>query len=520
MFGGQVVGGTATNVAGAAQPAAVAAAAETDPALTTAIDTLLEDPRFEGSMVSVVVRDANTGDTLYERDPAQRLNPASNAKLFTSAAAMDGLGPDHRFTTDVLATGAVDGGALRSDLYLRGGGDPTTLADDYRDLAGQLAAAGVNRVAGDLVADDSYFDDVPLGRAWSWDDEPYYYAAVTSALTVAPDTDYDAGTVIVETSPGATEGTKPSLTTRPATGALVIDNQATTGPAGSANTLSIERQHASDRVLVTGSIPVNGSTDREWVTVANPTTYAADVFARALKAEGIKLTGGVREGTTPTGSRTLASHQSMTLAELLMPFMKLSNNMHAEALVKTLGKEAGGGGSWSAGLEQIRDYAQSRGVDTSTLRLSDGSGLTRFDLVSADNVADLLVSVRSEPWFATWYDALPIAGNPDRFTGGTLRSRMRNTPAANNLHGKTGTLTSVTALSGYVSNADGRELVFSMLSNNYLASPRSAEDALGVTLASWSEAEGADAPTVSSRMLRRTTDYGPADVECSWVKAC
>jgi D-alanyl-D-alanine carboxypeptidase/D-alanyl-D-alanine-endopeptidase (penicillin-binding protein 4) len=256
-----------------------------------------------------------------------------------------------------------------------------------------------------------------------------------------------------------------------------------------------------------------------WVTVPNPTTYAGNVFRRALSAEGIKVDGRVREGTTPAGSDQLAQHESMTVGALMTPFLKLSNNMHAEALVKTLGAEVAGTGSTSAGLDAVRGYITGLGIDTSRLRLSDGSGLSRFDLVSSHDLTDMLIGARSEPWFDTWYDALPIAGNPDRFVGGTLRNRMRDTPAANNLHGKTGSLTSVTTLSGYVSNADGRELVFSMMSNNYLVSPRSIEDALGVTLASWSETDAA-VVTVRPRTLGRATDYGPAGIECSWAKAC
>lgn len=500
-------------------PPAVAEAQQGDPELTAAIDTILTDPRFRGSMVSVAVRDAESGEPLYERDVDRRLNPASNMKLFSSAAAMDALGADYRFSTDLLADGPVRGGTLMSDLYLRGGGDPTMLAEDYRGLARRLKAAGVNRLQGDVVADDSFFDDVPLATAWSWDDEPYYYSAVTSGLTVAPDTDYDSGTVIVQTAPGAAPGSEPVVTLRPHTDAVLVDNRAATGPAGSGTDLTVERQHGSDRVVVTGSIAVDASAGNEWVTVADPTAYAGDVLARALDAEGIRVDGGVGQGSTPQTARVLATHESMPLRQLLIPFMKLSNNMHAEALVKTMGQETTGTGSWGTGLAVVRDYAQRVGVDTSSLRISDGSGLSRFDLLSADHIADLLAAVRAEPWFQMWYDALPVAGNPDRFTGGTLRNRMRNTPAADNLHGKTGSMTSVTALSGYVTNADGRELVFSMVSNNYLQSPRSAEDALGITLASWSERE-AEAPTASSQSLRRTTDYGPVDLECSWVKAC
>ena len=167
---------------------------------------------------------------VYARDADIRMLPASNAKLLSSAAAVDGLGEDYRFATDVLASGPVSDGKVRSDLYLRGGGDPTTLAADYRALAADLRAVGVTKVLGDLVADDSYFDDVPLGTGWSWDDEPYYYSAVTSALTVAPDTDYDSGTVIVRTAPGASVGSAVAVSTQPATGVLDIVNQARPAP--------------------------------------------------------------------------------------------------------------------------------------------------------------------------------------------------------------------------------------------------------------------------------------------------
>lgn len=521
LLAGQLGGQAVSTERAGTTPTTTSTAAAGDPALTAAIDTLLEDDRLDGATVAVQVRDANTGEVLYDRGSAQRVLPASNLKLLSSAAAVDGLGEDHRFTTAVLADQPVRGGTLTADLYLRGGGDPTTLASDYRELAADLRGAGVTRVTGDLVADDSYFDETPLGTGWSWDDEPYYYSAPISALTVAPDTDYDSGTAIVRVAPGV-EGAAPEVTLQPQTGVLDIVNRATTGPAGSARTLSVERQHASDAVLVTGSIPADSPVRTTWVTVQDPTEYAADVFARALEAEGVLLVGDVREGSTPKGATVLAAHDSMTVGELLTPYMKLSNNMHAETLVKALGAETSGTGSWSAGLAAVRAHLAAEGVDVGNTRIVDGSGLSRMDLVRAQDVTDLLIASRDEPWFDTWYDALPIAGNPDRFTGGTLRSRMRNTPAANNLHGKTGSLTGVTALSGYVSNADGRELVFAMISNNYLSSPRSLEDALGVTLASWSEADGArtESPRATVRELRRETSYGPDGLECSWVKAC
>ncbi|ADB32111.1 D-alanyl-D-alaninecarboxypeptidase/D-alanyl-D-alanine-endopeptidase [Kribbella flavida DSM 17836] len=480
------------------------------------LDTLLGDPRFQGSQVGLLVRDATTGETLYDRNGGTRLLPASNTKLFSSAAAMETLGADYRFHTDVLATAPVRDGKLRGDLYLKGYGDPTSLESDYVALAKQVAQSGVRRIDGDLVADDTYFDHVRLGDSWAWDDEPFYYAAQISALTLAPNADYDSGTAIVESRPGSTVGAPVDLKLVPATSVLKLVSTATTGAAGSANTLSIERDHGTNIVRVTGSVPAGSSVGTEWVTVWEPQVYAADVFRRALAAQGVRVDGRIKVAATPAaGTRRLARDESMTVGQLMNPFMKLSNNMHAETLVKAMGAVAAANGSWPAGLGVVTQYAKSVGVDTGTIRLSDGSGLSRKVNVTPKSVTDLLVAVQKEPWFQQWYDALPIAGNPDRFTGGTLRNRMAGTPAANNVHAKTGSLTGVTALSGYVSTKDGRKLVFSMISNNYLVSPRAVEDAVGVTLASWSDQAPPAAVAPSTKRVALTDD-----VCTEWTKAC
>ncbi|MFG1908195.1 D-alanyl-D-alanine carboxypeptidase/D-alanyl-D-alanine-endopeptidase [Kribbella sp. NPDC048928] len=477
------------------------------------LDGLLNDSRYDGSQVALVVRDATTGETLYDKNGAERLLPASNTKLFTSTAAMHTLGPSFRFHTDVLATAPVRGGKLRGDLYLKGYGDPTALESDYAGLAKQLKAAGVRRVDGNLIADDTYFDHVRLGDSWAWDDEPFYYNAQISALTLAPNTDYDSGTAIVETRPGAAAGAPAKLNLVPANGVLKIVNTAKTGAAGTSNTISVDRDHGTNVVRVSGSMPLGSSVEQDWVTVWEPELYAADVFRRALATQGISVSGHIKNSATPSGATRLARDESMTVGELLTPFLKLSNNMHAETLVKTMGAVAEADGSWPAGLDVVTNYAKTLGVDTSRIRLSDGSGLSRKVNVTADSVTDVLIGAQQESWWKQWYDALPIAGNPERFVGGTLRSRMLNTPAANNLHGKTGSLTGVTALSGYVSNADGRKLVFSMISNNYLDSPRSIEDAVGVTLASWSDQAPPPAAVAPQKVAQTTC-------ELEWDKAC
>ncbi|MFD9909727.1 D-alanyl-D-alanine carboxypeptidase/D-alanyl-D-alanine-endopeptidase [Streptomyces sp. NPDC059063] len=485
--------------------------------LPEAIDTILGDPRMEGGVASVVVADAGTGDVLYRHLPSGRLMPASNTKMLTSAAALEILGPDHRFTTDVLAAGDRRGPVLKGDLYLRGTGDPTTLAKDYDALAARVADAGVKRVSGRLVADDTRFDDRRQGDTWGADDESSYYAAQISALSLAPDTDYDTGTVVVEVAPGARAGDEPRVTVTPKTDYVKFDVRATTVAAGGQNTLSVERQHGRNTITVSGTVPVGGSTTKEWVTVWEPTRYAAAVFRDALAAHGVRVSGPTRAGiATPKDARPLASHASMPLKDLLIPFMKLSNNMHAEHLTKAMGHKATGRpGSWGDGITAIAGYLKTAGVDPGRLRQVDGSGLSRKDNVSADQFIELLRSAKSEPWFAHWYKSLPVACASDKFVGGTLRTRMCGTPAAGNVHAKTGTLTGASALSGYVTDAGGRELVFSIVLNNHLApSVKALEDAIVVTLARSDEDK---AVLVKPRSQRAAGTRG-GDLECSWVK--
>ncbi len=503
-------------------PSTGAVALPEDPAvanLAATLDAILADARLTGSQASVVVRDATTGDTLYDRNGSRRLLPASNTKLLTSAAALEILGEGYRFSTGVSTKAQQRGPALLGDIYLRGTGDPTLLQRDYDDLAAQVAAKGVRIVTGDLIADDTWFDSVRLGTSWGWDDQPFYYSPQVSALTVSPDTDYDMGNVIVKISPAPAAGQRPLVTVTPDTGYVTFDNRATTVAEGGADTISFERAHGTNKIIVTGTVPVDGTPTEDWSTVWEPTGYAADVFRRALKRHGVTVLGRDRLGVaTPEGTRALAGHQSMTLAELLIPFLKLSNNGHAEVLTKAIGRKVSGQGTWPAGLAAMRTTIAAMGMDTATLRQSDGSGLTRFNLIPPLEIADLLLSARSKPWFPVWYSSLPIAGEADRFVGGTLRSRMRGTPAAGNVHAKTGSLTGASGLSGYVTDADGRPLVFSILLNNYLVSGTSVktgiEDRIAVTLATFTRTPSRRAATPAPPVVPEVPD----GFECSWVK--
>ncbi|MET8834298.1 D-alanyl-D-alanine carboxypeptidase/D-alanyl-D-alanine-endopeptidase [Micromonospora sp. NPDC004540] len=485
--------------------------------LHATIDAILADSRLAGAQAGVVVVDTTTGQTLYDRNGDRRLIPASNTKLLTSTAAMELLGPGHRFTTDVAGDGVRRAGLLSGNLYLRGGGDPTMLAEDYDRLAAEVAAAGVRVVTGNLVADDTRYDRTRLGPDWTWDDESYYYAAQVSALTVAPDTDYDAGTVIMHAAPGGQAGARPKITMTPANGWLRIDNRAETVATGE-TTISFEREHGGNTIVVTGQIAVGQAEESDWMTVWEPTGYAADVFRSALHRHGVRVLGGTVLGqATPADAKPVARHDSMPLADLMVPFLKLSNNGHAEVLTKELGRVLSGSGTWSAGLTAISEYVGDSGMDTGTLRQRDGSGLSRRNMIPPAQFVALLAAVRAEPWFDTWYAALPVAGNPERFVGGTLRSRMRGTAAADNVHAKTGSLTGASSLSGYATDADGHVLAFSVVLNNYLTSSvKGLEDQIAIALASYTE-KG----TTTARLAVPTAPESPRvpeGLECSWVK--
>ena len=460
--------------------------ASVSPTSTPAIlDQLLADPTLQGATVSLTVRDARTGNTLYQHNPRTRLVPASNLKLLTTAAAMDVLGPQYRFSTQLLSDSAVQGERLSGNLYLRGLGDPTTQFADYQALAAQLARQGVRQVQGDLVFDDTWFDAERLGLDWAQDDESTYYGAQISALTVSPNTDFDAGTVIVTAKAPGALGQPVSVQVFPPTDYLQINNRAVSGPG---DTYSITRQHGTNLLQLTGAL-APGKQRRQWVSVWEPTQLVANLFEQALAQQGIKVLGRrIIGGASPTTATLLAEHQSAPLQALITPLLKLSNNNMSEALLKAMGRKTVNAGTAQAGVAAVAAFMKRQGLDPATLSQVDGSGLSRRNLVSSHNLSDLLLATARQPWFNTWYNALPIAGNADRMTGGSLRYRLRGTAAENNLHGKTGSMAGVSSLSGYLTDVEGRRLVFAMISNNYLddAAPiRALEDRVALALATW-----------------------------------
>lgn len=454
--------------------------------LSAQLRDILKDERIKGAIAGVSVRKASDGELLFSHFGDIRLHPASNMKLLTGAAALEILGPEHKFTTEVLSVGNINEGTLNGDLYLKGKGDPTLLKADFDQLAADVKKAGIRVINGDLIADDSWYDNVRLSQDLNWSDESFYTGSQVSALTASPNTDYDSGTVIVEVNPG-TEGEAAKVSIDPYTDYVTIVNKAKTVAKGGKKDISVEREHGTNNIIVEGTIPVAGTVSRTWVAVWEPTGYALDLFKKSLQEAGVQFTGHSKTGfgVAPKESQLVASKDSMPLKELMIPFMKLSNNGHAEVLVKELGRKVYGEGSWDKGLEVLEDAADGWGMDTSTMMLRDGSGMSHKNMIPADEISKMLVAVQHKPYFVEYLKSLPVAGASDRMVGGTLRSRLKGTAAENNVKAKTGSLTAVSSLSGYVTTKAGEELVFSIMINNDLTAVTPIEDALITAIANY-----------------------------------
>lgn len=522
-----VVAVTAVAAAGTAiaLSAVNSASADTtsDAALVATLDQVFGDARLTGSTTGMQVLDGATGSVIYSHNAGQRVIPASNEKLMTSAAALEVLGAGYRFHTVARYSGKRSGSTVTGNLYLHGQGDPTMTYAQFDAIAAAVAKAGLKKFTGSLVADDSWFDRVPLGLDWSWQDETYADNAPISALTVAADANYDTGALSIADKPGTAAGKAGVLTVTPANSVVTIVNNTVTGKQGSADTVTATRAHGTNTITVSGSTPLKPSAAHtSLVAVPDPAKLAIGVFRDALKRHGVTITGATTTGAMPSSTTAITDHASITLGQLLPSFLKLSNNGHAELLTKAMGRARtpGSAGSWTTGLAASTGALKQLGVDTSRISMGDGSGLSRRDWLTTEQIATLLNAAQTRPWFATWYAALPIAGDPDPMIGGTLRSRMTGTPAAENLHGKTGTLTGVNALSGYVKDRSGRTLVFSSVSN---AAPSNVADILDRAAVALASSGATQSATLMQRKLN-STEIKPhvvtrdgEQVECSWV---
>ncbi|WP_282155252.1 D-alanyl-D-alanine carboxypeptidase/D-alanyl-D-alanine endopeptidase [Cytobacillus gottheilii] len=454
--------------------------------LTEELNAILQDERLAGALTGVSVRNADNGEIVYAHNEDIRLHPASNQKILTGAAALATLGGDYQFSTEILTDGVVRGKVLQGNLYIKGKGDPTLLKKDLDAFAKELKAKGIEKINGDIIGDDSWYDDVRLSTDLNWDDESNYTGAQVSALTLSPNEDYDMGTVIVEVTAGKKAGDQAQVSVTPATDYVNIVTEAATVAKGESKSISISREHGTNDIIIKGKIPLEGSASRSWVSVWEPTGYVLDVFAKSLQEQGIKQIGKneVKRGVTAKDAVLLATKQSMPLKELFLPFMKLSNNGHAEMIVKAMGKEIHAEGSWEKGLDVVESQLASYGLNMESILLRDGSGMSHKNLIPAEQLTKLLYEIQDEPWYPQFEHSLPVAGISDRLVGGTLRNRLKGENTQGNVKAKTGSLTGANTLSGYVTAKSGEKFIFSIMMNNYISgSMTEIQDRIVETLA-------------------------------------
>lgn len=422
----------------------------------------------------VLIVDRDSGQTLYARDADEFFQPASNAKLFTTALALATLGPAYRFRTTLEATGPLDDrGTLHGDLVLVGRGDPTlsNLVFPFRqpperdgpperalaDLVQQAVRRGLRQVMGDVLADDSYFSAERYPPGWTVDDLTAGYGAAVSALVVADNA------IEVEVAPGSAVGEPVTVKLAPWAPFYRFRSEAVTGPPGQALTLQLHREPDRREVVLRGTIPLDASVAHLQLGVEQPAEFAAALLRELLEQQGVAVLGGTGARHRPdvsAATRTvLAEYVSPSLAELVEYVNKVSQNLHAECLLRTVARERAGVGSREKGLEVLGAFLATAGINQG-VRLWDGSGLSVYDQVTPQAVVALLRYADRQSWGPLWEASLPVAAQD-----GTLEKRMVGTPAAGRVRAKTGTLAHVATLSGYATTLGGRRLVFSILVN-------------------------------------------------------
>ncbi len=439
------------------------------------------------------------GDTLFSWNADRRFIPASNAKLFTTAAALHYLGTDHRFVTVLFADGRVRNGDLDGDLVLYGTGDPTFAMDPtiLQLFADSVVAAGIRRVRGDLVGDASFLGGELRGPGWEPDNLTSGYAARPSALGA------NGNRIEVVVEPGSRRGAPAEVHVEPRNGYYRLANAATTGAEGSATRVRVRRGRARATVEISGSIALDAGAWSQSVLVEEPALFAASLLRTLLEDRGVVITGVTRPMVDNTSTRAhtmlarsagrsdgfagaLAVHRSPPLGELVGFINHQSHNLSAELAFRTVGRMQGGNGTFSSGARAVARFLTDEvGIPRRAVQVTDGSGLSVLDLASPRSLVQLLGYMRTAAEGRDFYASLPVVG-------WGLRPRMTHTAAIGRLRAKTGTLGGVSSLSGYVTAVGGEELAFALVVNSArsIEAARDVQDSIGARLASFNR----DAP--------------------------
>jgi serine-type D-Ala-D-Ala carboxypeptidase/endopeptidase (penicillin-binding protein 4) len=500
--------------------------------LSTTIAALLEVPTVARDHWGIAVVGMD-GAPIYSLNEGQLFQPASNAKLFTTAVAMALLGPKTTYATKLLARGVFsDGGTLTGHLVLIGDGDAnlsgrvlpyvapmegsngskadsTEEPDPLRyleEMVDQVAASGLKSVKGEVIGDDTVFPWEPYAQDWVIDDAVWGYGAPVSALTI------NDNQIKVTVSPGSTVGGPVNVVIDPAVPYYTLEVSATTGAAKSRSAIQFERALGSKVLRIYGTIGLHAKPDVEEIAIQDPPEYAAMALKGMLEARGIVVSGvakarhrvllNAESFTRESGvvvdaeakdvspqqrleppddaefdaamngeERTIATHQSAPLVQDVVVTNKTSQNLHAELLLRQLGEARGRDGTIAQGAKVVRQFLLDAGIDKDDFVFFDGSGLSGHDLVTPRATVRLLQYASTQPWFTDWKSSLPVGG-----VDGSLEGRFTTAPLKGRVFAKTGTLGEARALSGYVECASGRTVIFSIMVGNHLPQTNADRD--------------------------------------------
>ena len=476
------------------------------------IASVLSAPDLDHGFWGIEVESLATGQVLYSQNADKLFTPASNTKLFTTAAALALIGPDYKFHTTVETTGTLDRyGRLNGDLVLVGRGDPnlsgrelpydlkTQRNDDpiqaLEALADTLVQKGVKFIDGDIVADDSYFAFERYGEGWSQDDLVSSDGAPASALTI------NDNVVFVNILPADRPGEKAFVSVKPFADYYHLDNRIITTPAGTGRKFFVNREPGSTILTLWGNMPLDDAGANEALAIDDPAEFAAGLFRQLLEKRGIVIYGKQRTRHTelaalstfsvtttapshggsdgPSDSLktdqplTLASYESKPLLQDIGVVNKVSQNLHAEILLRLLGRERGNAGTIESGLEVLKGFLTQAGISSEQYIFYDGSGLSRQNLVTPHAIVQLLRYSSTQPWGAAYRATLPVSG-----VDGSLTDRFNSPRLQNRISAKTGSLGGVRALSGFATTDAGQVVVFSILSNNFNIPAKRVTDAI------------------------------------------
>jgi len=431
---------------------------------------IIHQSHASSSFWSVVVSNDN-GEILYDHNGEKLIRPASNLKLVTSAAFLELLGENRRFETTLYGAGEMRGSRWNGDLYIRGGGDPSVNGEAYEDplflferWVNVLDSLGIGEINGNIVGYNGLFDDIPYPRGWEWDDLSYYYAPEISALS------FNFNVVDLEVRADGRPGSKPGITWFPLqTPYVQFINEQTITPAGSEFDESYRRELGSNTIYLRSTLP-EGYYETEPLSIHNPTLYFIDTFKRYLQRRGIEVRGQLLTNRDPInwnapGFTELHTHRSAPLYTMIDRLNKESDNFYAEMLLKYLAADHYGvQGSTELGLQVVKGYMNAAGFDSANVTLRDASGMAPATQLKAKELNRFLVNIEQKPYFDSYYSSLSVGGR-----NGTLQYRFQNSPLQDNFRGKTGFLSGVRTLSGYMDSAGGERLIVTIATNNYTA---------------------------------------------------